>query len=177
MGGPGSGHSNKPITRNRPKTRWFCHWRPNRTVPRKFTPTDAARVFCATLENGHTVAEIETKIKLKCGEKVPVRDPVSGNRPLEAEARIQLELNNEFAGRIHIILEIITVILLGAGVAARVVPALRPFTFALIGARAEINGLIIEGQAIRISNQNLIEELNALGNLRTIISRETLPRP
>lgn len=36
-----------------------CRYRPNRSTPRRFGASDAARVICAAIENGATQAEIE----------------------------------------------------------------------------------------------------------------------
>lgn len=66
MGGPGSGRSKKPITRNRPRTRWFCHWKPRRKVPRTIGVKEAARICCAALKNGTTMREIDARVAADC---------------------------------------------------------------------------------------------------------------
>jgi len=39
-----------------------CRNRPNRSKPRTYDPKSAARVVCATIDNGHTQAEIEHEL-------------------------------------------------------------------------------------------------------------------
>lgn len=39
---------------------------PRRTVERKFTAADVARIFCHAIENGVTEEEIEARIEFKC---------------------------------------------------------------------------------------------------------------
>lgn len=74
MGGPGSGKSRKPITRNRPKTRLFCRFKPRRTQPRVVTTKVAARFICAAIANGATLRQILARKETVCPDKEPARD-------------------------------------------------------------------------------------------------------
>lgn len=89
MGGRGSGQSKRPITRERPRTRWFCHWRPRRKRPRTFGVKEAARVCCAAIKNGASMREIDERVEADC----PFEKPKSSQEAAASEAQIAIELD------------------------------------------------------------------------------------
>lgn len=74
MGGRGSGQSKKPITRERPRTRWFCHWKPRRKKPRTIGVKEAARICCAAVRNGAEMREIDERVAADCPTEAKARD-------------------------------------------------------------------------------------------------------
>jgi hypothetical protein len=64
-----------------------CHYRPNRTEPRRFSERDAARIICRVMADGGTIAGITARWQEMCGDRRP--------RPKSAaEAALELAMAN-----------------------------------------------------------------------------------
>lgn len=153
----------------RPRTRWFCRWKPRRTDPRFVNARSAARFVCKALDYGATDSEIELEIERICPElnnRLRTRArPIPGPDKL-AEASSALEISNSQIERAGRILRISTRILDGIALLGRTVPQLRILRIAAAAARARIEPVIIEGQAVRVANDTIIREIRQLENIR-----------
>lgn len=159
MGGPGSGKSKKPITRERPRTRWFCRWVPQRSQPRRVFIKEAARFNCVAIKRGATWQAIEEETNRRC--LVRERVPVGGGQGLLGEAYAQLNACNNSLDELTRILVLVNIALLtGVGVlSALPAPPLRVLGRVLLGAQRRIGPVIIEGQAVRVANDALMREI------------------
>lgn len=64
----------------RPVTRFLCRWVPRRSVARRYTKADAARIICYAISDGASREEIFTESQVKCP------DHVEGSRRAQAQA-------------------------------------------------------------------------------------------
>lgn len=146
MGGPGSGRSKRPITRTRPRTRWFCHWRPRRSQPRTVNAHDAARFVCAAVKNGYTLGEIAVLAEEKC----EVQDKETRNADALSVAALaeqvvaEIEMQEALLNDAYRQFLVVNGILVALAFLLRLVPnpAVRVVSLPAAAARTSVAGLI-----------------------------------
>lgn len=168
MGGPGSGRSNRPITRNRPTTRWKCRWVPRRTASRAFTVTDAARIACDVVRNGGGTLDT---IMLRARERCPPRRGGDFIDEMQNAAAISIAIG--YLQENNVLLEdtwraflIINGILIGIAALSRILPGpLRVVALPAAAARIQVAALITRNVTQRAANDQFIQDLRVLEQL------------
>jgi len=163
MGGPGSGRSRRPITRNRPKKRWKCHWKPVRSIPRTVNARDAGRFACAAMRNGWPLQQIEAEIIRQCAEKEFIENPTPvGTEAVSLLAR-EIEFNTEVLNKAVIAMGILSSVLLGVVFLGRAIPnpLVRAASLPAQAARTQVQNLLRDLEAQRLRNNDIIAKVVA----------------
>lgn len=109
-----------------------CRPRPNRTTPRVFRASDAARVVCAAIENGATQDQIEEELEAR-GCWTVSGDPECERKRREAKAIASelIDANNTTLAVADAFLRALEIVIRVALFGLRVIPQGRPVALAL----------------------------------------------
>lgn len=171
MGGPGSGKSRKPITRNRPSQTLFCRFRPNRSVPRTFREDDLIRIGCGLINSGQTtVPTITRRLETECEKATKPTDNAAEDAL--AEAQQALLASDDVFNDAFVLFQIINGILTGLSLILQLVPnpAVRVVARGAVVARINIAQVMTRIGAQRAANEDRIQQIEnlrrATANLR-----------
>ena len=121
-----------------------CYYKPERTKPRKFTASDAARIICYAKQSGATDAEITKKALDKCGFN-PCNDEKERERVTELDTKLQ-----EAETALEVFAEVTAVAIAAAAFVARV-PILRRFS--------KIKQLTVTAKQVNFAQEEAIKAL------------------
>jgi len=171
MGGPGSGKSTRPITRNRPFKKLICRFRSPSGKGRFFSESDAVRVCCAVITRGEgTVPGIVRRLEAEC--------PAAGKKPSDIgaedaaqEAINALAFSNEVMTDAFNRFLIINGILGALAVLGRIVPQARPLSIVATAARTNIATVMTRIGNARAANDERIQRIQELIRIEQNIRR------
>lgn len=165
MGGPGSGKSKRVITRERPRTRWFCRWKPLRSKPRVWGEVDAARICCAALAGGDTtMANITARVQKTCPEQVKDERKTAQESAIAVAAEAVLLENNVLLLDSYRMFLIINGILIGAAALLRAVPnpLVRAVSVGAAVARSQVAVILQRTIVQRAANDEMVRRIQEI---------------
>lgn len=172
MGGPGSGKSRKPITRNRASQTLYCRFRPNRSIPRTFKEDDLIRIGCGLINSGATtVVTITRRLETECEKATKPTDNAAEDAL--AEAQLALAASDDVFNDAFQLFRIVNGILTALSLLLQFVPnpAVRIVARGAVVARINVATMMTRIGSQRAANEERIQQIENLRRISANIRR------